>query len=176
MGVCAILCNFVQIRANKKAPGPGPPAPAPRPRPPGPGPPAPAPRPRPPGPGPPAPAPRPPDRPGQCFTPKTSSWLILQQFRFDNGRRIADWSRRMNEERSDLISHISDCHKDIWGVRPRPDWDQIPTGELQAWADQLSAQIAASLVERDRERREWSAKRAGYFTAPKWSLGDLVKL
>ena len=77
---------------------------------------------------------------------------------------------------SDLISYISDAHKEIWGVRPRPDWDQISTAELQAWADKLSAQIAASIEERNRERREWTAKRAGYFTAPQWCLGDLVKL
>ena len=80
----------------------------------------------------------------------------------------------MNE--SDLISYISDAHKEIWGVRPRPDWDQISTAELQAWADKLSAEIAASIEERNRERREWTAKRAGYFTPPQWSLGDLVKL
>ena len=81
-----------------------------------------------------------------------------------------------DEERSDLVSYISDAHKELWGFRPRPDWDQIPTGELQAWAGKLSAQIAASIEERNRERREWTAKRAGYFTAPQWSLGDLVKL
>jgi hypothetical protein len=82
----------------------------------------------------------------------------------------------MNEERSDLISYISDSHKDLWGFRPRPDWDEISTLELQGWAGKLSAQIAASIEERNRERREWTAKRAGYFTAPPLTIGDLVKL
>lgn len=77
---------------------------------------------------------------------------------------------------SDLISYISDAHKELYGFRPRPDWDEITTAALLVWADRLSAEIAASIVERDRERREWSAKRAGYFTAPQWSIGDLVKL
>ena len=83
----------------------------------------------------------------------------------------------MNEnERADLISYISDSFKDLNGFRPRPDWDEIATPELLVWADRLSAEIAASIAERDRERREWTAKRAGYFTAPQWCLGDLVKL
>ena len=83
----------------------------------------------------------------------------------------------MNEnERADWISYISDAHKDLWGFRPRPDWDEISTLELQAWADKLSAEIAASIEKRNRERREWTQKRAGYFTAPGWSIGDLVKL
>ena len=83
----------------------------------------------------------------------------------------------MNEnERADWISYISDAHKDLWGFRPRPDWDQISTAELQAWADKLSAQIAASIEERNRERREWTQKRAGYFAAPPLTIGDLVKL
>ena len=82
----------------------------------------------------------------------------------------------MNEEQSDLVSYISDAHKELWGFRPRPDWDQISTAELQAWADKLSAQIAASIEERNRERREWTQKRAGYFTAPPLTIGDLVKL
>ena len=77
---------------------------------------------------------------------------------------------------SDLISYISDAHKEIWGVRPRPDWDQISNEELQTWAGRLSAEIAASIEERNRERREWSAKRAGYFAAPPLTIGDLVKL
>jgi hypothetical protein len=81
-----------------------------------------------------------------------------------------------NEERSDLISYISDAHKELWGVRPHGDRFDIPTGALLIWADRLSAEIAASIVERDQQRREWSAKRAGYFTAPQWSLGDLSKL
>jgi len=79
-------------------------------------------------------------------------------------------------ERNDIISYISDSHKDLHGFRPRPDWDEITTADLQVWADSLSAQIAASIVERDRERREWTAKRAGYFTAPQVTIGDLVKL
>ena len=82
----------------------------------------------------------------------------------------------MNTERSDLISYISDAYKERHGFRPRPDWDEIPTEALRIWADRLSAEIAVSIEERDRERREWSAKRAGYFTAPQWSLGDLAKL
>jgi hypothetical protein len=82
----------------------------------------------------------------------------------------------MNTERSDLISYVSDAHKDLHGFRPRPDWDEITTADLQAWADRLSAQIAASIEERDRQRLEWTAKRAGYFAAPQWSLGDLAKL
>jgi len=83
----------------------------------------------------------------------------------------------MNEnERADWISYISDAHKELWGFRPRPDWDEIATPELLVWADKLSAQIAASILERDRQRRDWSAKRAAYFSAPQWCLGDLVKL
>jgi hypothetical protein len=82
----------------------------------------------------------------------------------------------MNTERSDLISYISDSHKDLHGFRPRPDWDEVTTADLLVWADRLSAQIAASIVERDRERREWAAKRAGYFAAPPLTIGDLVKL
>ena len=82
----------------------------------------------------------------------------------------------MNAERSDLISYISDAHKELHSFRPRPDWDEIPTADLQTWADKLSAQIAASIEERDRQRLEWTVKRAGYFTAPQWSLGDLSKL
>ena len=81
-----------------------------------------------------------------------------------------------NEERSDVISYISDAHKDLWGFRPRPDWDEIATPELLVWADRLSAEIAASIEKRNRDRREWTQKRAGYFTAPGWSIGDLVKL
>ena len=81
-----------------------------------------------------------------------------------------------NEERSDLISYISDSHKEVWGVRPRGDCYEIPTGALRIWADRLSAEIAASIIERDRERREWTAKRAGYFAAPPLTIGDLVKL
>jgi hypothetical protein len=79
-------------------------------------------------------------------------------------------------ERNDIISYISDSHKDLHGFRPRPDWDEVTTADLQAWADRLSAQIAASIEERDRERCEWAEKRAGYFAAPQWSLGDLAKL
>jgi hypothetical protein len=80
-------------------------------------------------------------------------------------------------ERNDIISYISDSHKDLHGFRPRPDWDEITTTDLQAWADNLSAQIAASIEERDRERREWAEKRAGYFaTPPPLTIGDLVKL
>ena len=81
-----------------------------------------------------------------------------------------------NEERADLISYISDSFKDLNGFRPRPDWDEIATPELLVWADRLSAEIAASIEERNRERREWSAKRAGYFAAPPLTIGDLVKL
>ena len=77
---------------------------------------------------------------------------------------------------SDLISYISDAHKELWGVRPRGDCFDIPTGALQIWADRLSAEIAASIEERNRERREWSAKRAGYFATPPLTIGDLVKL
>jgi hypothetical protein len=78
---------------------------------------------------------------------------------------------------SDLISYISDAHKELHGFRPRPDWGEITTGALLVWADRLSAEIAASIEERDRKRREWAEKRAGYFAAPPpLSIGDLVKL
>jgi len=78
---------------------------------------------------------------------------------------------------SDLISYISDAHKELHGFRPRPDWDEIPTADLLVWADRLSTQIAASIEERDRQRREWAEKRAGYFAAPPpLSIGDLVNL
>jgi hypothetical protein len=80
-------------------------------------------------------------------------------------------------ERNDIISYVSDSHKELHGFRPRPDWDEIPTADLQAWADSLSAQIAASIEERNRQRLEWAEKRAGYFTAPPpLSIGDLVNL
>jgi hypothetical protein len=83
----------------------------------------------------------------------------------------------MNEnERSELISYISDAHKELWGVRPHGDRYEIPTGALRIWADRLSAEIAASIEERDRERREWVEKRAGYFAAPPLTIGDLVDL
>ena len=81
-----------------------------------------------------------------------------------------------NEEKSDLISYISDAHKELWGVRPHGDRFDIPTGALRIWADRLSSEIAVAIEKRDRQRLEWTAKRAGYFTAPQVTIGDLFKL
>ena len=56
-------------------------------------------------------------------------------------------------KRSQLISYISDAHKEAYGFRPRGyDWDNMSMDELSKWSDELSEECAREF-EREEARK-----------------------
>ena len=55
--------------------------------------------------------------------------------------------------RDDLVSYISDRFKELNGIRPRFNWDEWSTAELEAECDSLNAQIEYE-IHRDRIEME----------------------
>jgi len=55
-------------------------------------------------------------------------------------------------KRYQVVSYISDAHKDAYGFRPRGyDWDTMTMDELNQWADELSEEVARE-IEREEAR------------------------
>jgi len=55
-------------------------------------------------------------------------------------------------KRYQVVSYISDAHKDAYGFRPRGyDWDTMAMDELNQWADELSEEVARE-IEREEAR------------------------
>jgi len=60
------------------------------------------------------------------------------------------WVPTLEEVKEDLFSYISDGFKDANGFRPRGyDWMNMSVAELEAWADEVSADVARSIKEDD---------------------------
>ena len=58
------------------------------------------------------------------------------------------WVPTLEEVKEDLFSYISDGFKDAHGYRPRGyDWMNMSVAELEAWADEVSEAVSASIRE-----------------------------
>ena len=88
--------------------------------------------------------------------------------------------------RDELIGYISDTHKEMHGMRPRPDWSELSSEQLDKWGRSLAAdavtyrkqevvrnRIARGL--RRAQQRAWVEKKRGYFTSGSFTVGDVVK-
>jgi hypothetical protein len=75
--------------------------------------------------------------------------------------------------RDDLVGYISDRYKELNGIRPRFNWDEWSTEELEAEADSLNAQIEYE-IHRDRIEMEQAlgamlAYAPDFETAQRWA-------
>jgi len=58
-------------------------------------------------------------------------------------------------KRYQLVSYISDAHKDAYGFRPRGyDFDRMTMDQLKEWADELSAEVAREIEREDARKAE----------------------
>ena len=88
--------------------------------------------------------------------------------------------------RDDLIGYISDTHKEMHGMRPRPIWSELSYEQLDKWGRELGAEVVTyrkQEVIRNRiarglrraQQRAWVEKKRGYFTSGSFTVGDVVK-
>ena len=75
--------------------------------------------------------------------------------------------------RDDLVGYISDRYKELNGIRPRFNWDEWSTEELEAEADSLNAQIEYE-IHKDRIEMEQAlgamlAYAPDFETAQRWA-------
>jgi hypothetical protein len=88
--------------------------------------------------------------------------------------------------RDDLIGYISDTHKEMHGMRPRPDWSELSYEQLDKWGRQLGVDVVTyrkQEVVRNRisrnlrraQQRAWVIKKKSYFTSGSFTVGDVVK-
>lgn len=52
-------------------------------------------------------------------------------------------------ERNELISYISDAHKDAYGFRPRGDFSSMSIDQLRSYADDMSEAVAVAMSEEE---------------------------
>ena len=58
-------------------------------------------------------------------------------------------------KRYQLVSYISDAHKDAYGFRPRGyDFDRMTMDQLKEWADELSAEVAREIEREDARKAD----------------------
>jgi hypothetical protein len=88
--------------------------------------------------------------------------------------------------RDDLIGYISDTHKEINGMRPRPDWSELSYEQLDKWGRSLATEavtyrkqeVVRNRISRNLRRaqqRAWVIKKKSYFTSGSFTVGDVVK-
>ena len=88
--------------------------------------------------------------------------------------------------RDELIGYISDTHKEMHGMRPRPDWSELSYEQLDKWGRQLGVDVVTyrkQEVVRNRisrnlrraQQRAWVIKKKSYFTSGSFTVGDVVK-
>ena len=75
--------------------------------------------------------------------------------------------------RDDLTGYISDRWKELNGIRPRFNWDEWSTEELETECDRLSAQIEYEIhkdrIEMEQALGEMLAYAPEFETAQRWS-------
>ena len=81
------------------------------------------------------------------------------------------------EQRSELLSQISDDYKSLHGMRPRWDFSRECLSNLKKYAAELSTAIHNEIENEKRDKEEHdSATKKAMTPTPKWSVGDLTGL
>lgn len=83
---------------------------------------------------------------------------------------------RLQEERDQLLSDISDDFKSLNGFRPRFSKEHLTLEQLQDWHNEIKADIARMMEDERNEElaHEQAVKRA--MVPNGWTIGELVKL